>query len=570
MREKLDVHLPVKAAARFGRSPFGRSPFGRFGFGHYGAWSGIGMAAIVATVAGLFFVQRASDRHAHADVSHGVIQPTPPGKNERSGQDSGGRLVRENGAGGKNSGERLAGANRPVDNAGSMSTVQGNRNSGAEGDGMMKPGGKAGAGEKAGEGMGISGVKEDAQAGDKSGVSPGKVTASADGSGNHSRSRAGNGAMHGGNQKREKASKGAEEMAATEELAASATVTKADESTKRDESTKANGATKADGATKPGGVRRPGAAIASGSGTGAGTGPGVAKRPAPTLGSRAAIGYTGPVAFFRATDSSLRALGGKQGKDLAGMTIKGPASGGAKKSNKKNGSAWEGPGLRMAAGISTGKVFPIAGEETNSYGSNGNKAGLTDYLPSLYFRFYPRESYYIQARLTIHSPQYTHSQLIDSSGGDTSQLQGWQSYLQYNTTTLKKLYYNDLELSFHYHLVDGLWLGAGVQLSLLSGAVGWKEQILHPTFAGGRDTVMQSGAFGLAASGGVYNELPKKDWRAMLQVDYSWRRWTLSVNYKQAIHAYTDWLPIGYRNHYRNSSLGIYLSYDLWERKRRK
>ena len=277
--------------------------------------------------------------------------------------------------------------------------------------------------------------------------------------------------------------------------------------------------------------------------------------------------------FCRVADSMLSALARRGGWEttLTGLAGK-PKTlpGGYKSSKGKKDAPWAGKGLRMSAGISAGKTFPIGGQEANAYGANGKKAGLTDYIPHLYFRYYPRKNNYIQADLAIHSPQYTHSLVVDSFSAGTSTLPGWQSDPQYNTVTLKKLYYNDLGVSFHYRLFDGLWLGAGIQVSQLSNAVGRKDTMVLVPVSGGRDTVFGSEIYGMKSSGGDYNELPKKDWRVTLQAEYSWRRWMLSLVFKEAIRTYTDEFLYGYNDHYRNNSWGVYLSYDLWERKRKK
>jgi hypothetical protein len=295
----------------------------------------------------------------------------------------------------------------------------------------------------------------------------------------------------------------------------------------------------------------------------------------------ASVVYTGSIVriegvthnlFCRVADSLLRASAwkGRWATTPAGVAEKTKTlPSGNKGSKGKKDRPWEGEGLRMAAGISAGKTFPIGGQEAYAYGANGKKAGLTDYIPQVYFRYYPGKNNYIQVDLAVHSPQYTHSLGIDSVRTGTSTLPGWQSALQYSTVTLKKLYYNDLGISFHYRLFDGLWLGAGMQASQLLNAVGRNDTVLLAPVSG-RDTVFGSEIYGMKSVGGDYGELPKIDWRVTLQAQYSWRRWMLSVVFKEAIQTYTDYFLYGYNNRYRNSSWGVFLSYDLWEKKRKK
>jgi len=316
----------------------------------------------------------------------------------------------------------------------------------------------------------------------------------------------------------------------------------------------------------PQGVRR------SGEGNERSNRPGIlaaSQRTRVEVGEPAPIVTPGSQHLLRVADSLLRRVAAKKAaaKDSGASLAKNRR--GADASAKVNGGR-HGTQLLMAAGIDAGMSFPVAGAGSFGYNSNGQKGVLSDYLPGVYFRYYPGEKYYIQARLGFHSPQYTHSQLIDSSGGDSSHTPPWQSYLQYNTITLKKLYYNDLGLSFHFRAAGGFWLGAGVQLSLLSGGVGLSQQTMRPTFPGGTDTTLKAEVFGLKDSTGAYNKLGKMDWRGTIQLDYTWRRLTASLRFQQAFHSYMPVLPGGARNPYRNGSFGIFVTYDIWERKNRK
>jgi hypothetical protein len=258
----------------------------------------------------------------------------------------------------------------------------------------------------------------------------------------------------------------------------------------------------------------------------------------------------------RMADSSLQvaALGRPKPKD---STIGKKAAG-----KGKNGRGSEGP--MLAAGLAAGKVFPIGGQSANNYGSNGKVNALGDYLPSLYIDYYPTRNLYLEVRLAYHSPQYTHSQVIDSSGGDSSHLPGWQSYFQFNSNTLKKLFYNDLGVSLHYRVFDHLWLGAGLQLSLLSGGAAYTQLVMRPNFPGGVDTTFAGNVFALKDSSSVYGKLKKTELRGFVELDYTWRRWALGLRFQQAFQSYLPTLPNGTSNPYRNASWGIHLRYDLW------
>jgi hypothetical protein len=238
------------------------------------------------------------------------------------------------------------------------------------------------------------------------------------------------------------------------------------------------------------------------------------------------------------------------------------------KGKNASGKGLDGP--QWAAGIEAGKVFPLGGQSANNYGSNGKANALGDYLPSLYIDYYPTKDLFLEARLAYHSPQYTHTQVIDSSGSDSSHLPGWQNYRQSNSNTLKKLFYNDLGLSLHYRVYDHFWVSAGLQLSMLSGGAGYTQLVMHPTFPGGVDTAFPGNVFALKDSSSAYDKLKKIEWRGFVGLDYTWRRWALGLRYQQAFQSYLPILPNGSSNPYRNGSWEIHLRYDLWQRDRKK
>jgi hypothetical protein len=279
-----------------------------------------------------------------------------------------------------------------------------------------------------------------------------------------------------------------------------------------------------------------------------------AAMPARTSARPLSLAVTRPAlrgAFFATTDSLLRAAGKKPAYTAS--------------QNRLKGGKHHPSGILLTAGLSIAKSFPLGQQQSIPYNVNGTSNRISDYIPAPFFRLSVGNRFYLETALQINTPQYIHSQGIDTTGGDTSHIPGWQNHLQYNYITLKKLYYTDIPLSIHYRLFDQFFLGAGLQYSRLWGAVGQEDIILRPTNGIGSDTLYSSQMMGLKKNASkAYNKLARADWRLLLEADYHWRRLTLSARYEQGLSNYLLTLPGGTPGSSKNSSISLRLFYDLW------
>ncbi|MDR3714307.1 MAG: hypothetical protein P4L51_15930 [Puia sp.] len=227
--------------------------------------------------------------------------------------------------------------------------------------------------------------------------------------------------------------------------------------------------------------------------------------------------------------------------------------------------------LLMSAGLSIAKSFPIGRQQFSSYNVNAGSNTLIDYIPAPFFRLSINNRIYLEGAFQWNSPQYTSSQLVDSSA-DSSTRANYQGYLEIQKVTLKKLYYTDIPLTIHYRAFGNLYLGAGLQYSRLWGGVAQENAHLQtsnvngPTF----DTLSTSGMIALKNNPRAYGKFRKEDWRFLLEADYAWRRFTLSLRYQQAFTPYLPALPDGSKGKDRNASLSLHFGYNIWERHGRK
>jgi len=274
--------------------------------------------------------------------------------------------------------------------------------------------------------------------------------------------------------------------------------------------------------------------------------PGSTRRwtPSPTKLAR-----TNPPApkFIPVADSLLRAI------HSASKTATAAAP---KKKNRQTG-------LALAAGISLGQSIPIGQQQLSSYNL------LSDYIPSPYLRLYMGDRWYLQITPHLLSAQYTPSQLIDSSGGDTSRIPGYPQYLQYNKVTLKKLYYTDIPLTINYRVFKGFYLGAGIQYSRLWQAAAEDRITLHPSNGFGNDTLFSSKTISLKNKDSAFSRLARSDWRLLLEADYVWRRFTFGLQYQLGLNTYLPMNPSGSKGTDKNSSFSIHIYYEIWNQRRK-
>lgn len=274
------------------------------------------------------------------------------------------------------------------------------------------------------------------------------------------------------------------------------------------------------------------------------------------------------------TDGLAASLGaGRAGKGpLAGKDLlagKGPKVN-AGKASAKSGKGKDAPkkgGLLLGAGVSVGKNFAIGQQQAVTYNSTGG-SGLIDYLPGAYFRVYLNDRWVLQAGLQVSSPQYTRSRQIDSTG-DSSRLIGLQQDIQDTILTLKKLYYTNIPVNVYYRVAGHFYLGAGLQYSRLTGGAVMQRVSLHPSNPGIiGDSVLSSGITPLKTNADGYRVVAHTDWRVLLEAAYMGKRFTAGLKFQQALSPYLLGLVGGARD--KNTAFGVYLSYDIWQRSRKK
>lgn len=219
--------------------------------------------------------------------------------------------------------------------------------------------------------------------------------------------------------------------------------------------------------------------------------------------------------------------------------------------------------LSFAAGLSLHQQLPIAGQKFVPYNSRGGKGTLTDYIPSVYIRMYKRDKWFIQSGFRYAAPQYTkqfvYQQRVDSS------LNGFTTY----STTLNKTYYHQLPLTFNYLFSKHLSVGAGVVWNRFASAISGWDVVRHNNLTG-TDSVINKGTIFQSKISDSSNFFVRSWFQALLEAEYKWNRFSVGARCAMGLEPYIKFeLQPGVPQQEKNSSIDIFIRYELWRSKKK-
>jgi hypothetical protein len=242
-----------------------------------------------------------------------------------------------------------------------------------------------------------------------------------------------------------------------------------------------------------------------------------------------------------------------------------------KSAPKKSKRATPGDSTRLlwAAGLQDSKSFPLGSQQSYDYNVNLKNDIWSDYIPSPYFQYHVSRKIALQAAIQLNNPQYTESVTIyRQSGPVVNNVNRSGGFSLDTTVSVKKLYYFNIPLTVFYQPVRNVYLGAGLQFSDLSNGIAFQNSVIHQVgVSAAIDTVTSYTVIRLKDDRPAYNNLKKADWRALFEADYYWKRITLGLQYQEALSDYLYTPVDGSPGKDRNSSLRLYLRYNIWERR---
>lgn len=217
--------------------------------------------------------------------------------------------------------------------------------------------------------------------------------------------------------------------------------------------------------------------------------------------------------------------------------------------------------VSFSTGIAIHQLLPIDGQKLTPYNSQGRKGSLADYIPSVFFRMYKNEKWFLQSEFRYGAPQYTREILYQQeSVTDT--------FNTINTITsakLKKTFYHQLPVSFNYFVLPNLSIGGGFVWNSFKGAVS-EQDVVQRTVATGIDTVLSKGV--ILNNKKADSNFARSYFQALIETQYKWKRFSLGARYSFGLQPYLKFtLPGGTTQNERNRSVQVFLRYELWKSK---
>lgn len=217
--------------------------------------------------------------------------------------------------------------------------------------------------------------------------------------------------------------------------------------------------------------------------------------------------------------------------------------------------------ISFSIGMAMQQQLPVNGQKMVPYNSLGRKGTLRDYIPSVYFRIHRDDKWFLQSEFRYGVPQYTKEFLykqkitVDTPGPPVT------------TTTsarLKKTFYHQLPLTFNYFVLPDWSVGTGIVWNKFVSAI--SEQEIRRRLPGTTlDSVISNG---IIKTPGADSNFAKSYFQAVLETQYRWKRFSIGARYAFGLQPYIKFtLPGGTQQEEKNSSLQLFLRFELWKSK---
>ncbi|MEP7143220.1 MAG: hypothetical protein ABI707_10140 [Ferruginibacter sp.] len=213
--------------------------------------------------------------------------------------------------------------------------------------------------------------------------------------------------------------------------------------------------------------------------------------------------------------------------------------------------------IYFSAGMGLHQLLPVAGQKSNPYNSLGRKSSFGDYIPSIYLRMYKEKKWFLQSEFRYGAPQYTKEKLFSQK----KIIDPLNATATTTNSTIKKTYYHQLPLSFNYFVLPGLSIGAGFTFNKFKSAL--VQQEVHRTVIITQiDSVLSSGFINQKKADSNFVTIYIQ---ALGETQYQWRRFSVGARYSFGLQPYLKFkLPGGEEHTERNSSLQLFIRYELW------
>jgi hypothetical protein len=176
---------------------------------------------------------------------------------------------------------------------------------------------------------------------------------------------------------------------------------------------------------------------------------------------------------------------------------------------------------------------------------------------------YNDKKWFAQSEFRYGAPQYTKDivfipkKIIDTSLATVTS----------ESKTVKKTFYHQLPLSFNYFILPGLSVGTGITFNKFSSAI-VQQDVNKSNNITQVDSLVSSG---LVTQKKADSNFVKSYMQALFEVQYRWKRLSAGARYSFGLEPYLEFtLPGGIQRKEKNSSLQIFIRYELWQSRRKE
>lgn len=217
----------------------------------------------------------------------------------------------------------------------------------------------------------------------------------------------------------------------------------------------------------------------------------------------------------------------------------------------------------FGAGLGLQQQVPFNGQKAASYNYYGRESSLADYIPSVYLGLYQNRKWFVQSELRYGAPQYTREFTyrevnLNDTIGSTPVLRRRRSL------TLKKTFYHQASLSFHYYIRPSWSIGAGITYNRFSSAVS-EEVIRRINLPVIGDTIMSTKT--LQVKPNEDTAFTKSHSYLLLETQYQVRRFAFGFRYTMGLEPYIRYIQQGQAKQEKNMSVHLFMRYQLFKLK---
>lgn len=193
----------------------------------------------------------------------------------------------------------------------------------------------------------------------------------------------------------------------------------------------------------------------------------------------------------------------------------------------------------FTAGLTEHQQIPFGGQTFLPFNAEGLGGTLLNYLPSVFFRVYLKQKFFLQLDLRYRAPEL---------------IKPFNLYY-YN---LKKIYYHQLPLSTHYNFNSHLSVGTGIIFNRFSSAIAKNFNTINPDSTAPEFLKIKSDS----SFKPIYLQ-------GTFETEYKWKKLSLGIEYEQGLQPFIRKEYFINSSQEKNPTLQIFLRYELWRSKKK-